>query len=60
MAVYNNYSLVSSTNSSQTDKALPAKTPKPNFVTFFVYFSKPGSRFARNLPEFGIELSEEL
>ena len=52
-------------NSSQKDKALPVKTSKPNFVTFFVYFgnslldylwnffvcygSKPGSHFARNL-----------
>ena len=25
-------------NSSQTDKALPVKTSKPNFVTFFRYF----------------------
>ena len=30
--------LVSSINSSQTDKALPVKTSKPNFLTFFVYF----------------------
>ena len=29
---------VSSINSSQTDKALPVKTFKPNFVTVFVYF----------------------
>ena len=29
---------VSSINSSQTDKALPAKTSKPNFVSRFVYF----------------------
>ena len=25
-------------NSSQKDKALPVKTSKANFVTFFVYF----------------------
>ena len=25
-------------NLSQKDKALPVKTSKPNFVTFFVYF----------------------
>ena len=29
---------VSSINSSQKDKALPVKTSKPNFVTFFVCF----------------------
>ena len=29
---------VLSINSSQKDKALPVKTSKPNFVTFFVYF----------------------
>ena len=32
------FSLVSSINSSQTDKALPVKNFEPNFVTFFVYF----------------------
>ena len=32
------FSLVSSIDSRQTDKALPVKTSKPNFVTFFVYF----------------------
>ena len=32
------FSPVSSINSSQTDQALPVKTSKPNFVTFFVYF----------------------
>ena len=63
-------------NSSQTDKALPVKTSKPNLLTFFVYFgnslfdylwsffvsysSKPGSHFARNSREFGVALSEEL
>ena len=26
--------------SSQKDKALPVKTSKPNFVTFFMYFRK--------------------
>ena len=29
------FSPLSSVNSSQTDKALPVKTAKPNFVTFF-------------------------
>ena len=29
---------VLSINSSQKDKALPVKTSKPNFVTFFMYF----------------------
>ena len=32
------FSLVLSINSSQKGKALPVKTFKPNFVTFFVYF----------------------
>ena len=32
------FSPVLSINSSQKDKALPVKTSKPNFVTFFVYF----------------------
>ena len=32
------FSWVLSTNSSKKDKALPVKTSKPNFVTFFVYF----------------------
>ena len=63
-------------NSSEKDNALPVKTSKPNFVTFFVYFvnslldylwnffvcygSKPGSHFARNLREIGVARSEEL
>ena len=67
---------VSSIKSSQTDKALPVKTSKSNFFTFFVYFrnnlfdyvknffvccgSKPGSHFARNFREFGVARSEEL
>ena len=71
-----NFSAVSSINSNQKDKALPVKTSKPNFVTFFVYFgnsllgyfwnffvcygSKPGSHFALNLREFGVAGSEEL
>ena len=70
------FSPVSSINSTQTDKALPVKTSKPNCVTFLVYFgksffdclwnffvfygSKPGSQFARNLREFGVARSEEL
>ena len=36
--IQKSFSPVSSINSSQTDIALPAKTSKPNFVTFFVYF----------------------
>ena len=32
------FSPVSLINSSQTDKALPVKASKPNFITFFVYF----------------------
>ena len=70
------FSPVSSINSSQTVKALPVTTSKPNFVTFFVYFGnilfdylwnffvcygiKPGSHFARNLRTFGVACSEEL
>ena len=34
----NTFSPVLSIKSSQKDKALPVKTSKPNFVTFFVYF----------------------
>ena len=67
------FSAVLSINSSPTDKVLPVKSSKPDFVTFFVYFgnslfdylwnffvcygSKPGSHFARNL---GVASSEEL
>ena len=36
--IQKSFSPVSSINSSQTDIALPAKTSKPNFVSFFVYF----------------------
>ena len=70
------FSPVSSINSSQTVKALPVTTSKPNFVTFFVYFGnslfdylwnffvcygiKTGSHFARNLRKFGVACSEEL
>ena len=36
--IQKSFSPVSSINSSQTDIALPAKTSKPNFVAFFVYF----------------------
>ena len=70
------FSPVSSANSSQTDKALPVKTFKPNFVTFFVYFgngsfdylwnfficygSKPGRHFARNLSKFSVACLEKL
>ena len=59
------FSTVSSINLSKTDKALPIKSSKPNFLTCFVYFgnslfdylwnffvcygSKPGSHFAHNL-----------
>ena len=32
------FSPVSSINSCQTDKALPVKTSKPSFLSFFVYF----------------------
>ena len=34
--------LLSMINSSQTDQALPVKTSKPNFVTFFVYLESAG------------------
>ena len=36
--IQKSFSPVSLINSSQTDVALPVKTSKPNFVTFFVYF----------------------
>ena len=36
--IQTSFSPVSSINSSQTDIALPVKTCKRNFVTFFVYF----------------------
>ena len=36
---------VSSTNSSQTDQALPVKASKSNFVTFFVYFGNGFDHF---------------
>ena len=32
------FSPVLSINSSQKDKALPVKTSKPRFATFFIYF----------------------
>ena len=60
----------------QTDKALPVKTSKPNFLTFFLYFgnslfdylwdffvccgNKPKSHFALKLSKFGVARSEEL
>ena len=43
------FSPVSSINSSQTDKALPVKTSKPNFVTFFVYFGNSLFDFLGNV-----------
>ena len=60
--IQKSFSPVSSINSSQTDIALPVKTCKRNFVTFFVYFgnssfdylwnffvnSKVRSHFGRN------------
>ena len=36
--IQKSFSPVPSINSSQTGIALPVKTSKPNFVTFFVYF----------------------
>ena len=66
----------SSINWSQTDKALPVKTSKPTFVTFFVYFgnslfnylwnffvcyrSKSGNHFARNASLEELEVNECL
>ena len=58
------FSPVSSINSSQTDKALPVKTSKPNFVTFLVYFGGTACLIFCEISlvfyEFGVVHSEEL
>ena len=43
------YSPVSSINSSQSDKDLPVKTSKPNFVTLFVYFGNSLFDYLKNI-----------
>ena len=43
------YSPVSSINSSQTDKVLPVKISKPNFVTLFVYFGNSLFDYLKNI-----------
>ena len=63
----NTFSPASSINSSQTDKSLPVKTSKQNFVTFLrvlgtaCYGSKLGRLFClyMNLRDFGAARSED-